>query len=193
MDQPLVGDGSSRGYVPPGPDGPILFLSADAVREQGGHPFVVIVKTREELIQWLGNPSVRPQWLQVEGLLRDPDAWTSAAHGALRAGSGRTSERSNEDDHCSRSSLERGDPAKSESQSLKSGRVSRHSFATFWINPLSILLKLAAVRRKIRAPRTGDRPVPNPQNTVQVRPAGPERLIWIPTSSTPMRSCKSSS
>jgi hypothetical protein len=82
MDQPLVSVGSSRSCVPPGPDQPILLVPSDLAVEQSGHPFVVIVKTREELIQWLGNPLPGLQWLQVEGLLRDPDAWTSAAHGA---------------------------------------------------------------------------------------------------------------
>jgi hypothetical protein len=46
MDQPLVSVRSSRGCVPPGPDRPILFLPADAAAEQGGYPFVVIVKSR---------------------------------------------------------------------------------------------------------------------------------------------------
>jgi hypothetical protein len=82
MDQPLVSDGSSHGCLPPGPDRPILFLSSDLVPEQSGRPYVVIVKTREELSKWLGNPLSGLQWLQVEGLQRDPDAWTSAAHGA---------------------------------------------------------------------------------------------------------------
>ncbi len=42
-----------------------------------------------------------------------------SAPGALRAGSGLTSARSDEDARCYGRSLERGDPTKSESQSLK--------------------------------------------------------------------------
>jgi hypothetical protein len=82
MDQPLVSDDSSHGCASPGPGRPIFFLLADAVREQSGRPFVVIVKSRDELCHWLGDPLPGLQWLQVEGLLRDPNAWTSAAHGA---------------------------------------------------------------------------------------------------------------
>jgi hypothetical protein len=82
MDQPLVSDGSSRGCVPPGTDKPILFLPSDLVVEQGSHPFVAIVRTREELSQWLSNPPAGLQWLEVDGLLGDPDAWVSASQSA---------------------------------------------------------------------------------------------------------------
>ena len=79
MDQPLVSDGSSRGCVPPGPDQPIAFVPSDLVMEQGDRPFVVIVRSREELGQWLSNPPAGLQWLEVDGLLGDPDAWEPAA------------------------------------------------------------------------------------------------------------------
>src|SRR5437868_13449850 len=74
MDQPLVSDGSSRGCVPPGTDNPILFVPSDLLVEQGSHPFVAIVRTREELSQWLSNPPTGLQWLEVDDLLGDPDA-----------------------------------------------------------------------------------------------------------------------
>ena len=80
MDQPLVSVGSSRGCVPPGPDRLILFLPSNTVAEQGGHPFVVIVKSREELSQWLSHPLAGLQWLQAEGLLEDD--WVLAAQSA---------------------------------------------------------------------------------------------------------------
>jgi hypothetical protein len=82
MDQPLVSDGSSRGSVPPGTDKPILFLPSDLVVEPGSHPFVAIVRTREELSQWLSNPPSGLQWLEVDDLLGDPDAWVSATQNA---------------------------------------------------------------------------------------------------------------
>jgi hypothetical protein len=83
MDQPLVSVRSSCGCVPPGPDRSILFLPADAVVEQGGYPFVVTVKSREELSQWLGNPPEGLQWLEVNGLLGDADAWESATQSGM--------------------------------------------------------------------------------------------------------------
>ena len=83
MDQPLVSVGSSRGCVRPGPDRPILFLPADTAAEQGGYPFVVVVKSREELSQWLGNPPAGLQWVEVNGLLGDADAWESATQSGM--------------------------------------------------------------------------------------------------------------
>jgi hypothetical protein len=82
MDQPLVSDGSSRGCVPPGTGKPILFVPSDLAVEQGGHPFVAIVRTREELNRWVSNPPAGLQWLEVDGLLGDPDAWVSATQSA---------------------------------------------------------------------------------------------------------------
>jgi hypothetical protein len=58
------------------------FLPADSAAGQGDQPFVVVIKSRDELCQWLGDPLRGLQWLQVEGLLGDPGAWASAAHGA---------------------------------------------------------------------------------------------------------------
>src|ERR1700716_3047143 len=75
MDQPLV---SVRSSVQPGPERPIVFVRSDSVVEQGGWAFFVIVKSREELSQWLGNPPAGLQWLEVNGLLGGADAWESA-------------------------------------------------------------------------------------------------------------------
>ena len=44
-------------------------------------PFVAIVRSRNELSRWLRDPSPGLQWLQVEGVLGDSDAWTEAAQG----------------------------------------------------------------------------------------------------------------
>jgi hypothetical protein len=58
-------------------------VRSDSIVEQGGYPFVVIVKSREELSQWLGNPPAGLQWLEVNGLLRGADAWESATQSGM--------------------------------------------------------------------------------------------------------------
>ena len=68
----MVSDASIRGCAPP--DGPILFLSAELVAEQDGQAFVAIVRSKDEFLPLLRSPPVGLQWLQVEGLLGDPDA-----------------------------------------------------------------------------------------------------------------------
>jgi hypothetical protein len=78
MGQPLVSDGSSRAIAPIEPDWPIHILPSNLVSGQNGHPFVAIVRSGEELGLRLSEPPAGLQWLQVEGLLEDPDAWTPA-------------------------------------------------------------------------------------------------------------------
>jgi hypothetical protein len=46
-------------------------------------PFVVIVRTREELSRWLHDPKPGADGLQVEGLIGDEDAWRLAAQGEI--------------------------------------------------------------------------------------------------------------
>jgi len=53
----------------------LAFLLSALAEEQGDQPFVAIVKSRDELLRWLGKPLRGLQWIQVEGLLGDPDAW----------------------------------------------------------------------------------------------------------------------
>jgi hypothetical protein len=53
------------------------FLPSALAEEQGDRPFVAIVKSRDELLRWLGEPLRGLQWIQVEGLLGDPDAWAT--------------------------------------------------------------------------------------------------------------------
>jgi hypothetical protein len=55
-------------------------LPSALAKTQGDEPFVAIVRSREELCQWLGNPLPGLSWLQVEGILGDSDAWIEAAH-----------------------------------------------------------------------------------------------------------------
>jgi hypothetical protein len=77
MDQSLVNDGSDS--APLEPDWPILFLPSDSASGQTSSPFVAVVRSRAELSRWLINPPAGLQWLQVEELLEDQDAWIPAA------------------------------------------------------------------------------------------------------------------
>ena len=61
---------------------PLVFLRADSEEPPGDDPFVAIVRSRDELSRWLDDRPPALQWLQVEGLLADPDAWALAAQGA---------------------------------------------------------------------------------------------------------------
>jgi hypothetical protein len=79
MGQSLVNEGSGPISAPLELDWPILFLPSDLASGQSGHPFVAIVKSRAELSQWLINPPAGLQWLHVEELLSDRDAWIPAA------------------------------------------------------------------------------------------------------------------
>jgi hypothetical protein len=54
------------------------FLPAALAERPGNRPFVAVVKTRTELLRWLGEPLGSPQWIQIEGLLGDPDAWLTS-------------------------------------------------------------------------------------------------------------------
>jgi hypothetical protein len=83
MDQSLVSAGPSRGCVLPRSGQPILFVPSELVVEQSGHPFVVIVKSREELCQWVSNPPAGLQWLEVNGLPGDADVWEPAAQSGM--------------------------------------------------------------------------------------------------------------
>jgi hypothetical protein len=75
MDQSLVNDGGASLE----PDGPILFLPSGSASGNSGSPFVAIVRSQAELSRWLINPPAGLQWIQVEELLGDQDAWIPAA------------------------------------------------------------------------------------------------------------------
>jgi hypothetical protein len=62
-------------------DQSLLFLRHEVEPNPNERPFVRIVSTREELNRWLHNSPPELQWLQVEGLLGDGDAWALAAQG----------------------------------------------------------------------------------------------------------------
>ena len=83
LDQSLVGKFTAIGRMSQEVDNPFIFLRADSEEHPGDRPFVVIVRSREELNRWLHDRSPALQWIQVEGLLSDADAWASAAQGAV--------------------------------------------------------------------------------------------------------------
>jgi hypothetical protein len=68
--------------VPREIDRSLEFLPAALAEGKGEQAFVAVVRSRDELSRWLGDPVPGLQWLQVEGLLRNPDAWASAAQSA---------------------------------------------------------------------------------------------------------------
>ncbi len=59
---------------------PLRILPSALAETAGAEPFVVIVRSPEELSRWLGVSLPGLQWLQVEGMLGDSDAWMEAAH-----------------------------------------------------------------------------------------------------------------
>lgn len=59
----------------------LLFLPAAIAAAQEERAFVAIVRTRQEFLRWLREPAPGLQWLQVEGLLGDAEAWATAAQG----------------------------------------------------------------------------------------------------------------
>jgi hypothetical protein len=82
MGQSLVASSTGHVRMPQEINRSLGFLPAASATGHGDQPFVVVVRSRSELCRWLEDPPCGLQWLQVEGLLGDPGAWTSAAHGA---------------------------------------------------------------------------------------------------------------
>jgi hypothetical protein len=79
MGQSLVNDGSGCVSAPLEPDWPVIFLPSELASGHRSSPFVAIVRSRLELSRWLLDPPAGLQWLQVEELLDDRDAWIPAA------------------------------------------------------------------------------------------------------------------
>ena len=57
----------------------LRFLPAALAEGHGDRLFVAVIRSRDELCRWLGEPLRALQWIQVEGLLSDPDTWALAA------------------------------------------------------------------------------------------------------------------
>ena len=62
---------------------PLAFLTAGEAEAYLDGPCVAILHTREEMERWLRAPAPGVEWLQVEGLIGDPDVWALAAQGAI--------------------------------------------------------------------------------------------------------------
>jgi len=60
----------------------LTFLPAGKVTEEEIRAFVAVVRSHEELHRWLMASPPQLQWLQVEGLLCDPEPWAEAAQGS---------------------------------------------------------------------------------------------------------------
>ena len=84
----VVAGGSTAGsqqpphFVTQETDASLAFLTAALAEDQRAGARVVIVRTREEFVHWLRAPDSGVEWLQVEGLLGDPEVWAMAAQGA---------------------------------------------------------------------------------------------------------------
>lgn len=63
---------------------PLKFLPTALAEEQGERPFVALARTPDELSRWLGEPSKGLQWIEIEGLLDNLEAWTPAARGRFQ-------------------------------------------------------------------------------------------------------------
>ena len=83
MDQPPVIGGRPGNPVSTEPAAAIAFLTAALAEEYRDGPFVVIVRTREEISRWLRDPIPGAEGIQVEGLIGDPEVWALAAQGAV--------------------------------------------------------------------------------------------------------------
>lgn len=70
--------------MPQEPDASLTFLAALAAGGQRDGSYVVQVRTREEFAHWLREPLPGAEWLQVEGLLGDPEVWALAAQGPAK-------------------------------------------------------------------------------------------------------------
>jgi hypothetical protein len=56
----------------------LKFLPTALAEEQGDRPFVALARTPDELCRWLGEPPKGLQWIEIEGLLDNLEAWTPA-------------------------------------------------------------------------------------------------------------------
>ena len=59
---------------------PLRILPSALAESQGGAFFVAIVRNRGEFLRLLHHPLPGLRWLQVEGMLAEPEAWAEAAH-----------------------------------------------------------------------------------------------------------------
>ena len=79
--QPVVSDATGYRCVSQENDQPLRVLPSTLVEVEGDRPFVAIVRSGDEFCRLLRDPLPSLQWLQVEGVLGDSDAWAEAAQG----------------------------------------------------------------------------------------------------------------
>jgi hypothetical protein len=60
----------------------LTFRQADSKESCGNGPFVVVVRDRQQFDIWLHDRSPALQWIEIEGLLNDPEVWALAAEDA---------------------------------------------------------------------------------------------------------------
>jgi hypothetical protein len=84
LDQSVVTDVTGCTCVSQENNQSLGILPSASAEGQGDRPFVAIVRSRDELCRWLRDPVPGLQWLQVEGVLGDSNAWTEAAHADSR-------------------------------------------------------------------------------------------------------------
>ena len=58
-------------------------MDAGLAEQQTDGLCVAIVRTRDEFARCLREPAPGIEWLQVEGLIGDPEAWALAAQGSI--------------------------------------------------------------------------------------------------------------
>jgi hypothetical protein len=64
--------------MPPGAN-ILTFREADSKESSDIGPFVVVVRNSQQMSIWLRHRSPALQWIQVEGVLQDPEVWRLAA------------------------------------------------------------------------------------------------------------------
>ncbi len=58
---------------------PLPYLSAEEADPLSADPFVLVARNAIEFCRWLAIESTALQWIQVENLLDEPEAWATAA------------------------------------------------------------------------------------------------------------------
>jgi hypothetical protein len=77
MDQPSLGEQSTAGA--PVENHPLAILPSDVAGRSDEDAFVVVVHDAESFARWAAEDASGLQWLEVHGLLDDPEVWRSAA------------------------------------------------------------------------------------------------------------------
>jgi hypothetical protein len=85
MDQPLVTGFPELFGVPQEVYQPLRYLPSALAGGQGARPFVALAGNPDELLRWLVEPPGGLQWIEIEGLLDDLEAWAPRMRGASNA------------------------------------------------------------------------------------------------------------